>query len=156
MASVNMIGIFNSQKAGLEMAKAPEPAVQKPESTGDPMKDHIIKLSELAKKMAKEDNPFDKISDTAVSGASNSGDDDKTITERMIEDIKEKIKRAQQELKELQNSDIPEDVKRKLIMQKQSEITQLQSQLTELQKQLGNSTELNVGGNNFMNTGSLV
>ncbi|BBD09091.1 FlxA-like family protein [Desulfovibrio ferrophilus] len=138
------------------MGKKQEPVVAKPveESTGDPMRDYVIELSETAKKLAAEDNPFDNLLNKAGLGGG-SGDTSEDEGTSIIDQLKERIQQLQDEISEIQSSDLSAEEKQQQLALKQSELAQLQSQLQQLyDDQQGAGAQ--VGGSSFMNTGSLT
>jgi len=122
--------------------------------------DFVVDLSETAKRLSRQENPFAKALG-AVSGAgaadSDEEDDSSSVT-RQIRELKKRIETLRKEIDEIRQGEGSEEEKRTKAAVKEAELATLQAQLMELMKQQtaqtmpGNSS----GGDNFYNTGSLT
>lgn len=160
MTAISLGNLFDSAMQafalGTGATRQPEnvvPAESEAEYSGNPMEDYVVELSEAARKLAESENPFEKALNGA--GLSTSANEEEEEDTSLVSQLKERIRKLQQEISEIQNdTELTDEERQQQLMLKQSELAELQTQLAEaLEAEQGGSQ---VGGSGFMNTGSLT
>jgi vacuolar-type H+-ATPase subunit I/STV1 len=127
----------------------------------DTMADYVVELSEAARRLSRQGNPFAKALNgaTGAAGSADEQDDDSanSVT-RQIQEIKKRIEALRKELDEINQSEGTLEEKRSKAAVKEAEIAALQAQLMELMKKQGGQSmpAAPSGGSAFYNTGSLT
>ena len=129
----------------------PAPAVEKTvDETGQEMKlpeqGDIVTISKEARALAAPENSGD-------SGKSSGGEDDQNQTVKMLQ---ERIEKLEEEIKEIEDGDLPQKEKLQKVQGKQAQLMQLRDQLLSAQQEElkldgmsnGGGTRANGAGNN--------
>lgn len=124
----------------------------------DPMEAYVVELSEAAKKLAREGNPFAERIQKLVGGKSAGDDEEQDPVQRQMDNLQKQIERLQKEIDEIQGRAMDQEQKDQMLAAKRVELAQYQAQLAQLQQQrdktLQQSLRSSSGG--FYNTGSLT
>lgn len=129
-----------------------------------PMGAYVVELSDAAKKLAAEGNPFTaRLEAVSGGGGGSSANEGKDPIQRQMDDLKKQIEIIEKEIEKLQSQNMDEEQKRQLIAVKRAELSQYQAQLAQLQQEQQKAMQQSLkasgasgGGGAFYNTGSLT
>ncbi|WP_207262892.1 hypothetical protein [Desulfovibrio sp. Huiquan2017] len=115
-----------------------------------PEQGDLVAISEEGRALAaaEESGDSEKSKDSKVSIAAEQPDESEEESEvdRIIRMLKEQIKRIKEEIKELENSDLPEKLKQTMIQDKQVMLMDLNDQLSEALEKKMNALGSTVSG----------
>jgi predicted RNase H-like nuclease (RuvC/YqgF family) len=139
-------------------AQAVAPAQEAERRASGGMEAYVVELSEAAKRLSRQGNPFARALE-GLGGAGSGGDqDEEDGVDRQIREIQKRIEALRKELDEIRQGEGSEEEKRSQAAVKEAEIAALQAQLMELTKRKGGQTMPGGSGGSgaFYNTGSLT
>ena len=150
----------NGQKAA-EQDPVAQSEPQTADEKSDPMQDYVVELSEAAKKLAREGNPFTERLQNSSGGGTEKSDESQDPYDQQLAQLEKEIERIQKEIEGIQNGNLPDEQKQRQLAVKNAQLAQYQAQKAELleekQKTLQEAMRKAGGaGGGFYNTGSLT